>query len=363
MTVEANQLTDIYKHAKDKLFNLNIRNFIGSTKTNKDIIATAKERAQQFFLFNNGVSCLANKLEIGPDGLHIITEGLQVINGAQTIKSLVKAGALQEKPVVLLRVTEVPVGYGKHGAFAAEITKYNNTQNVIKISDFKSNDPIQYYIKDKFSEITRGGKRIEYINKRTDRKPANTIPIKLEDFCKITYAFFENPTHFSGSSSFLFDDSENGGYRKVFGDADTMDGDEFKLKCSVWWMAIQFQEALKRKKESKDDPIALRALERKWFILYSARLVLQKSFGDEDYKKQLRPLYKEDWKIGVGEIGLWFQELFDIAVGNLIFLYSEAIETDGPNFVHGRWLKSPKTAEKIERFTMRAPSRLRPLKG
>jgi hypothetical protein len=361
MTVEANQLTSIYKAAKDKLFNLNIRNFIGSTKTNKEIISTAKEKPKQFFLFNNGVSCLANKLVISSDQTYVITEGLQIINGAQTIKSLVKAGMLDDKPMVLLRITEVPVTYGKHGAFASEITKYNNTQNVIKVSDFKSNDPIQRFLKNKFSEITRGGKRVEYINKRTDKKTPNTISVKMEDFCKIIYAFFENPTHFSGSSSFLFDESENGGYTKVFGSSDAMDSDEFKLKCSVWWMAVQFQDALKKYKEITTDKVALRALERKWLILFSARLILQRSFGVEDYKKKLISLYKTDWRIAENEVGIWFQDLFEIAVGNILYLYGEDAENQGASFVHGRWLKSPKTTEKIERFTMNASKTLQPL--
>ncbi len=363
MTVDSNQLTSIYKEAKDKLFNLNIRNFIGSTKTNKEIISTAKERPRQFFLFNNGISCLANKLVVSEDQNYVTTEGLQIINGAQTIKSLVKAGSLEEKPMILLRITEVPVTYGKHGAFASEITKYNNTQNVIKVSDFKSNDPIQRFLKSKFAEITRGGKKVEYINKRTDRKAPNTISVKMEDFCKITYAFFENPTHFSGSSSFLFDESESGGYTKVFGDSEAMEGDEFKLKCSVWWLAVQFQDALKKYKETTDDKVALRALERKWLVLYSARLILQKSFGVEDYKKKLIPLYKVDWKIGEDEVGIWFQELFQIAIGNILYLYGEDSVNQGASFVHGRWLKSPKTTEKIERFTLNASKTLRPLKA
>jgi hypothetical protein len=37
------------------------------------------------------------------------------------------------------------------------------------------------------------------------------------------------------------------------------------------------------------------ALERKWFLLDAARLVLQKSFGPDAYKAQIIPFLKGDW--------------------------------------------------------------------
>jgi hypothetical protein len=86
------------------------------------------------------------------------------------------------------------------------ITEYNNTQNIIKISDFRSNDPVQEYLKEQFGQITRRGKKVVYLAKRTDRVPANSEPVKLEEFAKCVYAFLYDFVRFSGSTSFLFSD-------------------------------------------------------------------------------------------------------------------------------------------------------------
>lgn len=75
---------------------------------------------------------------------------LQVINGAQTVKGLVRAAGKLGKapawdlqqPVVLVRITEVG-SYGGDGRFREDITRFNNTQNVIRDADFKSNDSVQ----------------------------------------------------------------------------------------------------------------------------------------------------------------------------------------------------------------------------
>ena len=88
MALDANQIVNAYRALEgEALFSLNIRNFIGNTGTNKKIIETAKDTPSSFFLFNNGISCLCNKLDSHPDRLEVT--GLQVINGAQTVKALV----------------------------------------------------------------------------------------------------------------------------------------------------------------------------------------------------------------------------------------------------------------------------------
>ena len=81
---------------------------------------TAVDRGELFFLFNNGISCLAKKATVTENGSVLITQGLQVINGAQTVKALVKAShdKFKTEPLVLVRVTEVEKGYGG-GSFSS----------------------------------------------------------------------------------------------------------------------------------------------------------------------------------------------------------------------------------------------------
>ena len=92
-----------------------------------------------------------------------------VINGAQTVRSLAKLKDEFQQPKVLLRITEIP-NHKERSAFLKEIVRFNNTQNEIKSSDFRSNDPIQQSLKENFSKLTKKGNRCEFFPKRIDSR-------------------------------------------------------------------------------------------------------------------------------------------------------------------------------------------------
>jgi len=132
MVLNARQIIQSYESlGRDSLFSLNIRNYIGNTNTNRKIIETAKNDPEQFFIYNNGISCLATNVETFSD--RIVVTGLQVINGAQTVKALVHvAGNIRrlglncwakQAPNVLVRITEIPEGYGNTGRARDRITE------------------------------------------------------------------------------------------------------------------------------------------------------------------------------------------------------------------------------------------------
>jgi hypothetical protein len=365
LTANANQIINIAKQTRDSLFTLNIRNYIGNSKTNKEIKETAVQNGNMFFLYNNGISCLARKAEVTSDGSSLRTTELQVINGAQTVKALVRAAreGMGDEPLVLVRVTEVSEGYGSGGRFSAEITKYNNSQNVIKVSDFKSNDPVQNDLKKKFSNYSRLGKRVQYVPKRTDRRIPNSWVIKMEDFTKVAYSFLKDPIRFSGTTSFLFDEAPEKGYIVVFGDGegnvwDVMPDSEFKLRSAVWWMSEEFSKALKKRKLQITDKDELAALERRWFIIYAARLVLERSFTPDGYKEQLTPYYKGEWQFDEDREGRWFRDLFEISREAVVYVYKTAQKQD--NFNHRNWMRSQKSVDALNDFLLSGPTRTLP---
>ena len=164
---------------------------------------TARKNPLSFFLFNNGISCLCTSLKDHKDRIEVT--GLQVINGAQTVKALVNVARASRStppewnempPIVLVRITEIPGGYGQAGQMRESITQFNNTQNVIKVSDFRSNDPVQMGLKEQFSKIRYRGKQVDYQPKRTDRSVRNAEVVRLEEFAKTVYAFLEDPNRF-----------------------------------------------------------------------------------------------------------------------------------------------------------------------
>ena len=385
LPVGAKQLVDLYNRFRDSLFTLNIRNFIGNTITNRKMISTATDESAMFFLYNNGISCLATHVRVAETGDRLSAEGIQIINGAQTVRSLVRAAGRTssfmgiDEPMVLVRITEVPDGYHEDGRFRTEIIRYNNTQNVIKASDFRSNDPVHAALRRQFSQIQRGGKKVEYIAKRTDHTRSHQVVVRMEDFAKVVYSFLGDPVSFSGSTSFLFDDSDGGGYSVIYGDGnavwDSMPEDEFRLRAAIWWLGTKIGERLGQEKQelaasegatgsaSDEDGIRLlqrAALERKWMVIYAARLILENSYGD-DYASCLRRFYKAEWEWGDGPIGMWFDTIYDRAKRSVIYVYRQCSHKDG--FTPRNWMRSKSTPRELRDFVTVAMEKLGPPPG
>jgi len=90
-----------------------------------------------------------------------------VITGAQTVRALAKAAGSRsgsssaEDALVLVRITEARQ-YGHERHFRDDMVRFNNTQNVIKASDFRSNDPVHEDLKRKFADYKRTGRKVVY---------------------------------------------------------------------------------------------------------------------------------------------------------------------------------------------------------
>lgn len=357
MALDANQIVNAYQQLdREQLFSLNIRNFIGNTATNRKIIETATQTPESFFLFNNGISCLCTRLTDHDDRIGVT--GLQVINGAQTVKALVNAVRMAKgkpanwgdsPPLVLVRITEIPEGYGQSGAMRERVTQFNNTQNIIKVSDFRSNDPVQKHLKEQFASIRYQGKPVEYQAKRTDRVIRGAEVVRLEEFAKSIYAFLVDPTSFSGATAFLFDD-QNGGYNAIFGDGSSawekMPEEEFRLRASIYWLAQKFANRLKEDRASETDPDVKAALERKWMLMFAARKVLELYFPNEAWKEQLARAYKGDWELGEAARGMALLRIYSYAKAGVVMAYKNAKANDRA-FVHRNWMRGKDTPGQI----------------
>ena len=289
--------------------------------------------------------------------------GLQVINGAQTVRSLVQASRpkrggpspwTNETPVVLTRITVIPEGYAQGGKLREEITKSNNTQNVIKDADFRSNDPIQKNLVTQFAELKREKRSVIYVPKRTAERPdpKKCEVVKIKEFAKIVYPFLDDAISYSESTSFLFDDTETGGYNKVFGDGNSvqekMPTDEFRLRAAIYWIGQSIGLQLKKDLAAETDPDVRPALERKWAFIYGARCALQLYFDDDDWKVQVRKLYKGDWIFGEDNRGKWVESLYKMSKAGVLMAYQTERQSN-PKFSHRGWLRSAETPQAIRR--------------
>ena len=359
MVVPGKQLAQLYNHAKDALFSLNIRAFLGDTKINKEVKNTITESPADFYYYNNGLTCLSTKLEIKDRAVTV--SGLQIINGAQTVRALAKAekskpGATDDVQV-LMRITLHVLGYGKEGRFIDNIVRFNNSQNAMKPADFVSNDEIQRWLRTEFSFLKRFGKEVLYMNKRSSGDTSNKELIPIDDFAKSVYSFLYDPIKFSSGSAFFFTPGKDKGYYRVFGDGESvfeapMKESEFKLRSAIWWLAKEFASAMKEDKKSGSYGAAL---ERKHFVLYASRIILERNYGDE-YKTQLSKYFKGDWRINDDtNAGTYFRKLYSLARDSVVYVYKNDEKTEGDDFNQRNWMRSQKTQDAIQTFCQSAP--------
>ncbi|MGB8455803.1 MAG: AIPR family protein [Anaerocolumna sp.] len=154
-------LAELYQKHKDLLFSANVRGFMGANKKDKDKVInagiqnSARKQKNDFFVFNNGITALVHDYEVDVDqnkttGKLTKVRGLSIVNGAQTTGSL---GSLDEKGIgnIYIGIRFIKCSNLQK---IQDITRFNNSQNIVIPSDFKANDPIQKRLRESFKKIT-----------------------------------------------------------------------------------------------------------------------------------------------------------------------------------------------------------------
>lgn len=149
-SVPATELQRLYKTHNDELFSGNIRLFLGSRKggINEQIIKTAKESPGAFWALNNGITIVADTVEIVPDANKSTfkLKRFSIVNGCQTTSCLVQAKA-SPTAKVLARVIAAK------SSIRTDIVRYNNSQNAVKIWSVRSADNIQQMLREQFKAV------------------------------------------------------------------------------------------------------------------------------------------------------------------------------------------------------------------
>ncbi len=294
----------LFTQHKSSLFTLNIRNYIGDNGTNKAIRATAINSSTDFFSFNNGISALATRITPDEhDPRVLICERLSVINGAQTIRSLHKAHLANPVALrdvhVLLRITQFePKKTQREQEFLDNVTKYNNTQNAIKLSDFRSNDRVQLDLRRKFEQLpSLGGKKFSYKNKRSGERERDVIAIGMEEFVKTLYAFIYGPDDVFGGTGHVFDATKGGGYAKLFGDGGeilpAIPAEKFHVYAGVWFLCDEAKRIWRARSRDGNEP----GIERRWMFYYALGESIRLAHSEQgvDTSSALRFLSNPSW--------------------------------------------------------------------
>lgn len=149
--VKIDHIVSLYRQHGKKLIAANIRRYKGSTDVNDRILKTAVEEPQSLFYLNNGLTSYCDRLEVhiqdraNPRQKRVTAYGYSVVNGAQTLGTLLKAYPNLGNNVdgyVSIKIISLS-GCADDREFARRITESTNYQNQINIRDFAALDEQQ----------------------------------------------------------------------------------------------------------------------------------------------------------------------------------------------------------------------------
>jgi AIPR protein len=355
------QLADLFRQHKSALFALNIRNYIGDTGTNRAIRKTATSVPNEFFYANNGICAVATRIrpdQTDPSERTLSCERFSIINGAQTVRSLSKAQSDKPDAVrdvqVLLRLVEYDSKITQaEQTFLDNIIRNNNTQNAIKISDFRSNDQVQISLKNHFAKVPAlRGKSFVYRNKRSGERDSLHHVIPLEEFIKTLHAFRFGPDDRYGGTSYLFSTDKDGGYLKLFGDGNelktSLTTDEFHDVAGVWFLCERVRTIWKVRPPELQTP----GMERRWLVFWTVGESLRVVYGDAGVAKleaDIRRLSNPSWLDENDHKGSHYRDTiekhFKLAAKVIKKVYAQAELAE--SFSHRNWFRYESTLRNI----------------
>jgi hypothetical protein len=157
--VPVSELARLMDAHGDRLLERNIRRYLGvhGNRVNEAIQQTLKNESERpsFYFYNNGVTLICDRFDynaLQDRDYKVRVEGLQIINGGQTSKTIQATLAELSTPqgsffpdnlesaFVLVRLYQVP---RDSSSFVQTITYATNSQNPVDLRDLRSNDERQ----------------------------------------------------------------------------------------------------------------------------------------------------------------------------------------------------------------------------
>ena len=218
-SVPAIWLYTLFKQYGTKLFSANLRDYLGSIDKDKNINngikSTCIENPINFWVYNNGITCLVHSCKPNSKNNKMIIKGISIVNGAQTTGAI---GSLDQEPP---DTAMVPTRFVmcKNQETIRDIRRYNNSQNKIGPADFRSTDPIQRRLATDFKRIPNA---IYKLRRGSDedlirRKARSNDVFEMEEVGKVLAAFHGQPSiAYHKKAKILWDNSL---YSTFFNDA------------------------------------------------------------------------------------------------------------------------------------------------
>lgn len=233
LSLSAKSLISCYHKFNERIFDKNVRFAItkgtASKSVDDSIRETVKNNPGKFFIFNNGVTIVSEKIgEIDILNNLVSLKNFSIVNGAQTITNLEKINRDSsmkdniDKVYVVAKIIEVKDE--NQDDLVEKITKASNNQKPITPRDLKSNAKEMIALKEFFKEnnvilnVKRGDQALadkKYIAKRLGINDVSKIPSVLNDqVAQYVYSLIlMNPTFSLQNKSKIFNEKN---YEKIF---------------------------------------------------------------------------------------------------------------------------------------------------
>ena len=131
-TIKGTKLFDLFNEYKTNLFSANIRDYLGSRKSDSNINNGIKKTAQQtpnnFFVYNNGITAITNKIIYNNSSKKLEIIGVSIVNGAQTTGAIASIKQdVSEELNIPIRIIEC-----ENQDTIKDIVRFNNSQNKLE---------------------------------------------------------------------------------------------------------------------------------------------------------------------------------------------------------------------------------------
>lgn len=313
------QLTHMSGIADQTLFSQNVRLSLGNSKVNKSLRASLEKKGEHtnFPLYHNGITVLCRKI-VADDKDSITIEGYMVVNGAQSLTSLLNSKAkISNELRLVVRIVEL----GDDGALSDRITINSNNQNAIKARDLKSNNPVQERLKKEVEKLDYNDFRYEV--KRGEVHGAKT-PISNEDAGLALLAMDLGEPWACHQRYKVMDES----HARIFGRVDVTGAKILALREAL-------QSCLPALKDLDDQVFAHYNL-TKYFLAYSVAEILKSEPSGRELFVNFEALFAE------GKLDGFLKVYGDLASTTINDLNAEVSELEeGSGFDYKKDLKSP----------------------
>lgn len=187
-------IRELYLRYNSRLLEANVRTFLGyRSRVNSGIAETLLKEPEHFMAFNNGLVIVCDSAELsrcedGGLGFSLI-KGLQIVNGGQTTSSIFFAS--RDRKEIDLSHVMVPAKIiilkgdddDARERLISNISKFANSQNVVKTSDLSANRPFHVQLEKLSEEVwcadgasrwfyerAAGAYQVRLLRERTDAK-------------------------------------------------------------------------------------------------------------------------------------------------------------------------------------------------